>query len=283
MREALTVRAALRRAQAVLDNEQAAKRLLADCLEQTWGWVSLHHDNALDAHQHTRLNNWLARAQAGEPLAYVTGRMGFWTLDLQVTPDVLIPRPATETLVDQALILGGNSPQQVLDLGTGSGAIALALASERPQWQLVGTDTNPAALNIAKSNAQACEITNAQFVQGDWFGAVHDQRFNGIVCNPPYIDPADPAVADSVRGYEPHAALFSADAGLADLRHVITGAPAHLTAGGWLAVEHGYKQAGQAGPVGTLFADAGFAEVSTHKDLEGHPRVTTGRLPANHV
>ena len=271
-----TVRAALRRSSDALGNEQAARRLLADCLDQSWGWVSLHDDTALSSEQHARLNGWLQRAASGEPVAYITGRVGFWTLELQVTPDVLIPRPATETLVECALQLGGTGHQQVLDLGTGSGAIAIALAVERPAWVITATDQSTDALTVARGNAKTCGADAVRFLSGDWLDAVSGARFDGIVCNPPYIALDDEAVDDSVRGFEPGAALFSADNGLHDLRQVVAQAPAHLNADGWLAVEHGYQQAGA---VRGLFQAAEFEQIASRDDLEGHTRVTAGRLP----
>ena len=274
--DALSVRQALRRAQDALGSDAPAKRLLADCLEQSWGWVSLNHEHVLDAAQQRRLDDWLARAAAGEPLAYITGRTGFWTLELQVTPDVLIPRPATETLVEQALRMGGDGVQSVLDLGTGSGAVALALASERPCWAVTAADQDTAALDVARRNAESCALPHVQFACGDWFDAATNAKFHGIVCNPPYIADSDSAVDDSVRKHEPAAALFSGTDGLNDLRQVIGAAPRHLHPGGWLAVEHGYLQAD---PVQQLFIEAGFVQVHTVEDLEGHPRVTSGRLP----
>lgn len=274
--EPLSVREALRRAQEALGSDAPAKRLLADCLEQSWGWVSLNHDRVLDATQQNRLANWLDRAATGEPLAYITGRTGFWTLELHITPDVLIPRPATETLVEQALRLSGDNVQSVLDLGTGSGAVALALASERPRWDITASDRDPAALAVARRNSESCDLPHLQFACGDWFDAVQNCRFDGIVCNPPYIADADSAVDDSVRKHEPAAALFSGTDGLNDLRQVIGAAPQLLQPGGWLAVEHGYLQAS---PVQQLFTEAGFIQLQTVEDLEGHPRVTSGRLP----
>ena len=271
-----TIRAALQRSSAALADEHAARRLLADCLEKTWGWVSLHFDQLLQAEQSARLDAWLKRAASGEPLAYISGRVGFWTLELRVTPDVLIPRPATETLVDVALAMLTAESASVLDLGTGSGALALALAAERPGWAITATDNSAAALDVAKRNAADNVLTTVQFAQGSWFNAVPNQSFDGIVCNPPYIDPDDTAVEASVRRYEPHVALFSTDNGLADLQHVVSDAPARLNPTGWLAVEHGYQQAE---PARALFAAAGFDAIETHDDLEGHPRVTSGRLP----
>ena len=271
-----TVRAALRRSSNALASEQAARRLLADCLEQSWGWVSLHYDAALSDEQQARLDHGLDRAQTGEPLAYITGRVGFWTRELGVSPDVLIPRPATETLVECALQLGDGKEHSVLDLGTGSGAIALALAVERPTWAVTATDRNGAALAVAQANADACQVNTVRFLAGDWFGAVPGERFDGIVCNPPYIALDDSAVEDSVRKFEPGSALFSTHNGLDDLATIIGRASSHLRARGWLAVEHGFQQADA---VRGLFEAAGFAQVTQTDDLEGHPRVTTGRLP----
>lgn len=271
------VAAALRRASRTLGDDQAAHRLLADCLGQSWGWVSLHHDHRLSSRQAERLDQWLGRAARGEPLAHITGRAGFWTLELRVTPDVLIPRPATEALVDAVLARrDAAAPCTLLDLGTGSGAIALAIASERPDWAVTATDRSAAALNLASHNAAANDLDRVQFMHGHWFDAVAGAQFDVIVSNPPYIAPDDPELEPGVRDHEPADALLSGDDGLADLFHIIDHAPQHLRAGGLLAVEHGHRQAGA---VAGRMARAGFAGVESRPDLEGHPRIALGTWP----
>ena len=271
------VATALNQASDVLGDGHAARRLLADCLEQSWGWISLHHDHPLNPEQRARLQAWLARAGRGEPLAHITGRAGFWTLELRVTPAVLIPRPATETLVETVLDWrDADTPCALADLGTGSGAIALALASERPGWSVTATDRSAAALAVAADNAAANGLARVRFLQGDWLAPLAKARLDAIVSNPPYIAEGDPDLERSVRDHEPMAALISADDGLADLFHLIDHAPAHLRTGGLLALEHGHRQAAA---VQARLEQAGFVDMATRHDLAGHPRVTRGVWP----
>jgi len=223
-----------------------------------------------------RYAEWIARRSHGEPLAYLTGEREFWSLPLHVTQDVLVPRPETELLVERALALGPAGAANVLDLGTGSGAIALALASERTGWCLTASDASDAALAVAAANAATLGIRNCQFVLGSWYSPVAGRRFALIVANPPYVAPGDAALDDPALRHEPQAALVSAPDGLAALREIIAGAPAHLTSGGALALEHGHDQADA---VATLLRAAGFRDVALHRDLAGLPRVSEGRAP----
>lgn len=254
---------------------QATRQLLADCAEQPLAWTQ--QDAPASAELVTQFNDWVRRAESGEPLAYICGLVGFWTLTLRVTPDVLIPRPDTETLVELALAAEDDAPRRVLDLGTGSGAIALALAAERPQWYITATDLSNAAIAVAQDNANrlALPIT---LHQGAWFDAIEaEQQFDLIVSNPPYVLDTDPDLDDTVRAHEPHAALFSGTDGLGDIRKIVDGAPPHLAPNGWLAIEHGHRQ-GDA--VAHLLTAQGFSAVATVKDLAGQPRVTHGRWAA---
>ncbi|HTB68295.1 MAG TPA: peptide chain release factor N(5)-glutamine methyltransferase [Steroidobacteraceae bacterium] len=214
----------------------------------------------------------LERRAQGEPLAYITGTREFWTLELRVTPAVLVPRPETELLVERALALGTAAGARVADLGTGSGAIALALAAERPAWQIVAVDASRAALAIATDNARRLGLTNLTFESSNWFSALAGQRFALIVSNPPYVDARDPAL-QALR-YEPRQALTPGDDALADLRAIIRSAPAHLLDWGWLALEHG---ATQAPAVAHELVARGFGSVRSHRDLGGHERVTEGQ------
>jgi release factor glutamine methyltransferase len=219
---------------------------------------------------------WIDRRVRGEPLAYITGEREFWSRRLQVTPDVLVPRPETELLVERALALCPPGPAQVLDLGTGSGAVALALAIERPAWQITATDASPAALAVAAGNARTLDVRNCEFVSGSWYEPVPGRRFELIVSNPPYIAHGDPALADPALRHEPQSALVSPPDGLTALREIIVGARGHLVAGGALALEHGNDQ----GPaVAEMLVRAGFSHVRSHADLAGHPRVTEARMP----
>ena len=216
------------------------------------------------------------RRMKGEPVAYIRGQQEFWSLLLEVTPAVLIPRPDTELLVERALEhLDVEQPTNVADLGTGSGAIALAIASERPQSRVVATDASGDALAVASRNAGRLQIVNVTFVHGDWFAPLKDQRFDMIVSNPPYIAPDDRDVTPEVRRFEPGAALFAGNSGLESLTVIARQSPQHLRSGGWLLLEHGWKQAAS---VRDLLVRNGFAHVRSHADLAGHERVTIGCL-----
>lgn len=221
------------------------------------------------------------RRARGEPVAYLTGQKEFWSLELAVTPDVLIPRPESELLVERALCHATrHAIETLLDLGTGSGAIALALASELPGCRIVATDISSAALEVAKRNRRRLEarrvaLQPVEFCPGDWFEAVPGRRFDLIVSNPPYIDPDDGHLRRGDLRFEPELALVSQRGGLADLARIIAGAPVYLNAGGWLLLEHGYDQ----GPaVRGMFARNGFVSIATHRDLGGRERVTLGRV-----
>jgi release factor glutamine methyltransferase len=219
----------------------------------------------------------VARRAKGEPLAYLIGRREFWSLDLKVSPAVLVPRPETELVVERSLALLSEPAAEVGDLGTGSGAIALAIAHERPRWRVTATDRSTAALAVATANARALAIDNVDFRSGDWFEPLGGRRFQLLACNPPYMAADDPALNDAALRHEPPAALVAAQGGLADLAIVVAGAPAHLSAGGWLVLEHG---AGQASAVAELLVAQGFAHVRCHSDLAGLPRVTEAQWPA---
>lgn len=221
----------------------------------------------------------VARRAAGEPFAYITGRRGFWTLDLTVTPDVLVPRPETELLVERALAAGdllAKNTVAAADLGTGSGAIALALASARPHWQIVATDISPAALEVARGNAIRLQIEQVEFLEGEWWAPLARRHFDLIVSNPPYVADDDPAMGDLALRHEPRIALTPGPDALAALRKIAGGAALHLRPGGSLLVEHG---AGQATAVAELLVAQGFDHVRSHADLAGQLRVTEGRWP----
>lgn len=211
-----------------------------------------------------------ARLQSGEPLAYVLGEWSFWDFDLAVSPDVLIPRPETETLVEAALARA-QAGNRVLDLGTGSGAIAIAL-TRTLELEVLAVDASPAALAIARQNAARLDA-EVEFLESDWFSNVAG-AFDLIVANPPYVAAADPHLA--ALSFEPGNALVSGPEGLDDLSRIIAAAPDYLAAGGWLLVEHGYDQEAA---VAGLFAAAGFEAIECRQDLGGQPRVTLGRQP----
>ncbi len=249
-----------------------AQLLLAHLLDQTRSWLLAHDDALLDAAQTQTLQQQLARRAAGEPLAYVLGEAEFRGLRLQVSPAVLVPRPETELLVEWALQhLPENTSTPVLDLGTGSGAIALALQQARPQAQVCASDASAQALAIARGNGQRHGL-HIEWLLGDWWAPLAGRRFALAVSNPPYVAGDDPHLA--ALGHEPRAALTPGGDGLAALRRIIAGAPAHLLAGAWLLLEHGHDQAIA---VKALLADAGFAPPQTRADLAGLPRCTGAR------
>jgi release factor glutamine methyltransferase len=216
----------------------------------------------------------IERRARGEPLAYITGVREFWTLELHVNRAVLVPRPETELLVERALALKSAAAVQVLDLGTGSGAIALALAAERAAWSILATDASPAALAVARSNAQRLGLTQVTFAESHWFSGLGGRFFDLVISNPPYVAAGDAALL--ALKHEPRQALTPGEDALADLRVIIQGAPPHLYAGGWLALEHG---ATQAGAVAHELVARGFGSVRSHRDLAGHLRVTEGQWP----
>lgn len=251
--------------------------LLAHALGRPRSYLRTWPERELSADQLARFQQLLARRRQGEPVAYLLGNQGFWSLELQVSPDTLIPRPDTERLVEVALELGAPGAARVLDLGTGTGAIALALAVERSQWQITGVDRMPGAVALAESNRSQLALQNVQFIASDWFSALADQSFDLIVSNPPYIAENDPHLRQGDVRYEPASALVSGADGLDDIRLIVNIAPAHLNAGGWLLLEHGWQQADA---VRCLLAAGGFVQVQSWCDLGDHQRVTGGRWHA---
>jgi len=272
-----TVRTLLEAARARVDPADA-ELLLAHVLGRPRGWLYAHAEAVIAADEAERFEALLERRGCGEPVAYLCGRRGFWTLDLVVSPDTLIPRPETERLVELALErLPRGGGARIADLGTGSGAIALALAAERPDATVAATDASPAALAVAAANARAAGLANVGFHAGDWFAALPGRRFDLVASNPPYIADGDPHLREGDLRFEPPAALSSGEDGLDAIRAIIAGAPMHLSPGGWLLLEHGWTQGAA---VRALLQAAGFVEVSTHRDLEERDRVTLGRMPA---
>jgi len=251
-----------------------ARILLQAVLNKDHAWLIAHGDERVDEAAAGRYQAWVQRRAKSEPVAYIVERKAFWTQELKVTKDVLIPRPETELLVERALArIPPSEPVYVADLGTGSGAIALSIAAERPLCHVVATDSSAKALKIAEQNKGRVGLRNVSFRQGDWHEALNDDMFSLIVCNPPYVAHSHYEAALS---YEPGGALFAGAEGLDALPAVIAGAPGHLEPGGWLLVEHGYDQAE---PVRALFEQAGFEAITTTKDYTGHPRTTEGRRP----
>ncbi|MGB0467203.1 MAG: peptide chain release factor N(5)-glutamine methyltransferase [Pontibacterium sp.] len=246
--------------------------LLGHVLQQPRSYLFTWPDRTLSEAQYQAFETALKRREQGEPVAHIIGTQAFWTLDLEVSAETLIPRPDTETLVEQALALLPDGDYRVADLGTGTGAIALALASERPGWQVIGADRIEAAVQLAERNRQRLCIGNARFVSGSWFEPL-DGLFDLVVSNPPYIDPEDPHLQQGDVRFEPLSALIAEEQGLADIRLIATQARDYLKPDGKLLFEHGYDQ-GEA--VRNLLMQLGYHTIRTVQDLGGRERVTLG-------
>ena len=307
----MKIKILLRNAAQQLNTEEAAleaQLLLQHALNVNRAWLIVHENDALQPNIHAAFEALLKRRLSGEPIAYILGYREFYGLKLKVSADTLIPRPDTEALVEAALSKipnpsfrreqfaklrttessydetdsdlrqndkAWNDELKVLDLGTGTGAIALAIAHHRPQAFVTAVDASENALNIAQENAQSLEIANIKFIKSDWFGALQNEKFDLIVSNPPYIEQNDAHLTQGDLRFEPLAALASGVDGLDDIKRIITNAPKHLNPHGWLMLEHGYNQAAC---VAALLTNAGFNEIDTIKDLGGNDRVTLGKI-----
>lgn len=274
---------------AALALDSSSARIEVQCLLQhvlniPRAWLLAHPERCLNDSEKTHYDELLQRRLCGEPLAYMLGEREFFGLMFKVTPDVLIPRPETELLVELALQRipppqpspGGRGSFRVLDLGTGSGAIALAIAHSRPAVEVLACDASSAALEVARKNAQLLGLANAAFMQSDWFAALDARRFDLIMSNPPYIAADDPHLQCGDVRFEPSSALVSGDDGLHDIRHIAACAQEYLEPGGWLLLEHGYDQAAR---VRELLRQKGFSEVCSVRDLAGIERVSGGQAP----
>jgi len=249
-----------------------AQLLLGHVLGQSRSWLLANDDAPLNGEQQHLVGQLIDRRAAGEPLAYLVGEKEFHGLTLRVSPAVLVPRPDTETLVDWALeLLRGAKLPTVLDMGTGSGAIALALKHRCPSAQVIALDASAEALDVARGNAARLQL-DIQLLQSDWWHGVAGQRYDMIVSNPPYIAEGDTHLA--ALQHEPMQALTSGAVGLDALQQIIAGAPQHLNVGAWLLLEHGHDQAPA---VVSLLTAAGFDNVTTRSDLSGTPRCTGGQ------
>jgi release factor glutamine methyltransferase len=292
-----------------IDARYESQLLLQHALKVDRAWLIAHDNDDIDADVEHQFNSLIQRRIGGEPIAYILGNREFYGLNLAVTPDTLIPRPDTETLVEAALAkipvcettqtpsfrrmsessdfsknnhqtldsdLRRNDEVSVLDLGTGSGAIALAIAKSRPQTNVVAVDASTAALEVAKKNASNLQITNVRFLLSNWFSALAGERFDIIASNPPYIEATDSHLKQGDLRFEPISALASGADGLDDIRRIIDDCLIHLKPQGWLMFEHGYNQAES---VRDLMAQTGLVAIETLKDLGGNDRVTIGKNP----
>lgn len=250
-----------------------AELLLAHCLDKTRSYLFTWNDKAVDETTQQQFTALIEKRLTDYPVAYLLGQQGFWSLDLLVTPDTLIPRPETELLVETALekVKSIKSPK-ILDLGTGTGAIALALASERPDATIIATDYSSKALEVAKKNATKNELSNLRFLQSNWFEAIDEIGFDLIVSNPPYIKSADPHLQQGIR-HEPLQALASGITGLDDIHTILQQAPDFLKSGCWIILEHGYDQGKD---VPALIEQYGFSKAHCVKDYANNDRISLG-------
>jgi release factor glutamine methyltransferase len=252
-----------------------AEVLLGHVLGVDRTWLYTWGDRSVSGFERARFEALVAARAEGHPVAYLIGQREFWGLALATSPHTLIPRPDTETLVEVALELASAAEGRLLDLGTGTGAIALAFASERPGWQVTGIDRIGEAVALAATNAERLNIANVRFLVSDWFSALANDCFDLIVANPPYIAESDPHLMLGDVRFEPLSALVAGEDGLDDLRRLVESALPYLRPGGWLAMEHGHDQAER---VRQLLQAAGYLDIASHHDLSGQQRVTLGRL-----
>ncbi|AYL79456.1 peptide chain release factor N(5)-glutamine methyltransferase [Pseudomonas syringae pv. actinidiae] len=276
----MTIIASLLRSAELPDSPTARldiELLLAAALGKPRSFLHTWPERIVSTEAAVAFAGYLQRRRTGEPVAYILGQQGFWKLDLEVAPHTLIPRPETEMLVEAALeLVPAFAPAQVLDLGTGTGAIALALANDRQQWKVTAVDRVPEAVALAERNRQRLQLDNAQVLNSHWFSALEGRQFDLIISNPPYIADADPHLSAGDMRFEPSSALTAGPDGLDDLRTIIADASAHLNADGWLLLEHGYDQ----GPaVRELLIRHGFERIQTRRDLGEHERITFGCKP----
>ena len=271
-----TIKAALEEAAIAIDRVDA-QVIMAHMLGVNRAYLASHPMQVLTESQDARIDLMVAQRAMGMPVAYLVGKREFYSRDFEVGPDVLIPRPETETLIEAVMSHSGEggNPASALDLGTGSGILAVTLALERPGMQVTATDSSPAALAIAHANAKALGA-RVEFLEGEWYEPVEGRRFDLIVSNPPYVAGGDPHLAQGDLRFEPrHALTDGSGDGLDSIRHIVAGARAHLNPGGAILIEHGYDQAGA---VAALLAKAGFADLASIQDLAGIPRVAGGKL-----
>lgn len=253
-----------------------AEILLCLALDKDRSHLRAWPEKKLLPEQNSQFEALLQKRLSGMPIAYITGNREFWSRDFEVGPDVLIPRPDTELLIEQALkLIPERQPYRLIDLGTGSGIIAITLAAERPDSEVIATDFSTNALTIARRNAQRHNVRNIQFLQSNWFGTISDSAlFNLVVSNPPYIADNDPHLTEGDVRFEPMSALIADNDGLSDIARIATAARRHLLPQGHLLIEHGYNQQDQ---VQAIFSQLKYRNIATYHDLSGQPRVTYGQ------
>jgi release factor glutamine methyltransferase len=252
-----------------------AEILLAWSWHKTRSQLLMCAGETVPAEVATRFEEACRQRAAGVPVAYLLGSREFWSLEFAVSPAVLVPRPETELLVARMLELVTAPQAEVADLGTGSGAIAIALAHERPGWHVVGTDSSAPALAVARENGARLVDSRVEWAEGDWYNALDGRRFHGLASNPPYVAADDAVLLGDGLRHEPRTALTPGGDGLGALTTLINGASGHLWPGGWLALEHGSSQGAR---LRSLLVARGFTHVTSHRDLAGHERVTEGKL-----
>jgi release factor glutamine methyltransferase len=253
-----------------------AEILLGKVLRANRAALYANPDQLITASQSGEFEQLVSQRCDGKPVAHLTGMREFWSLELKVTPDVLVPRPETELLVERALVhIPDSGACELVDLGCGSGAIAIAIATERPDCTITATDASQAALSIAQENAANHCPERINFIHGNWFEPLVGKCFDVIVSNPPYVSAAQPQLTDPELEHEPQQALYSGADGLNDIRQLITEAPAYLLDDGYLLLEHGFDQADT---IAELLRQAGFVNIEMYRDLANQPRITEAQF-----
>ncbi|MDR3492487.1 MAG: peptide chain release factor N(5)-glutamine methyltransferase [Gammaproteobacteria bacterium] len=281
-----TIACALQKGNQVLAHSSASPRLdaeilLGHSLQATRSYLHAWPEKVLSETQEDSFEQLLVRRSQGEPIAYLVGYKEFWSLKLKVTPAVLIPRDETELLVERVLeLFAAETPRVIADLGTGSGAIALAIAKERPLWQIFATDLSKDALDVAQENAKRLGLANVFFSQGFWCNALPRQGFDAIISNPPYIAEGDRELEQQVADFEPLMALIAQKEGLQDIQQILREARGSLKSGGYLLLEHGYQQAKA---VQDQLSQAGYEQIGLYQDLAGLDRVTVSRFAGHGI